>query len=67
VYSLQPEPKYTKKTLSVLMNHFSYLGPRSSGRSGKQSTTEEFAGEYQALMEQEFFDFVLYEVPWIVL
>jgi len=49
------------------MNHFNYLGPRSSGRSGKQSANEEFAGEYQALMEQEFFDFVLYEVPWIVL
>ncbi|OAX39006.1 ATPase, V1 complex, subunit C [Rhizopogon vinicolor AM-OR11-026] len=65
--AIRPEPKYTKKTLSVLMSHFSYLGPRSSGRSKKQSANEEFAGEYQALMEQEFFDFVLYEVPWIVL
>jgi V-type H+-transporting ATPase subunit C len=26
----------------------------------------EVAGEYQQLMEQEFFDFVLFEVPWIV-
>ncbi|KAJ8588194.1 ATPase V1 complex subunit C [Rhizopogon salebrosus TDB-379] len=66
-FAIRPEPKYTKKTLSILINHFSYLGPRSSGRSKKQSTGEEFAGEYQALMEQEFFDFVLYEVPWIVL
>ncbi|KAG1749692.1 ATPase V1 complex subunit C [Suillus paluster] len=65
--AIRPEPKYTKKTLSVLTSHFSYLGPRSSGRSKKQTTTEEFAGEYQSLMEQEFFDFVLYEVPWIVL
>ncbi|KAG1757907.1 ATPase V1 complex subunit C [Suillus lakei] len=65
--AIRPEPKYTKKTLSVLSNHLSYLSPRSSGRSQKQSTTEEFAGEYQSLMEQEFFDFVLYEVPWIVL
>ncbi|KAG2116952.1 ATPase V1 complex subunit C [Suillus clintonianus] len=65
--AVRPEPKYTKKTLSVLTNHFSYLSPRSSGRSQKQSTNDEFAGEYQSLMEQEFFDFVLYEVPWIVL
>ncbi|KAG0697161.1 ATPase V1 complex subunit C [Suillus ampliporus] len=65
--AIRPEPKYTKKTLSVLTSHFSYLSPRSSGRSKKQSTNEEFAGEYQSLMEQEFFDFVLYEVPWIVL
>ena len=49
------------------MSQFSYLGPRASGRSKNQGTSEEFAGEYQALMEQEFFDFVLYEVPWIVL
>ncbi|KIK46294.1 hypothetical protein CY34DRAFT_775045 [Suillus luteus UH-Slu-Lm8-n1] len=65
--AIRPEPKYTKKTLSVLTNHLSYLSPRSSGRAQKQNTADEFAGEYQSLMEQEFFDFVLYEVPWIVL
>ncbi len=27
---------------------------------------EDFVGEYQSLMDQEFFDFVLYELPWIV-
>ncbi|KAH7921145.1 ATPase, V1 complex, subunit C [Leucogyrophana mollusca] len=63
--AIKPEPKSTKKTLSVLTSHFSYLAPRS-GRSKKQGATEEFVGEYQSLMEQEFFDFVLYEVPWIV-
>ncbi|KAG9314647.1 ATPase V1 complex subunit C [Chiua virens] len=62
-----PDPKSTKKTLSVLTNHFVYLAPRS-GQSKKQkgSGTEDFVGEYQTLLEQEFFDFVLYEVPWIV-
>ncbi|KAG2370193.1 hypothetical protein BDR07DRAFT_1346491 [Suillus spraguei] len=65
--AIRPEPKYTKKTFSVLTNHLSYLSPRSSGRARKQNTADEFAGEYQSLMEQEFFDFVLYEVPWIVL
>ncbi|KAG1871181.1 ATPase V1 complex subunit C [Suillus tomentosus] len=66
-FAIRPEPKYTKKTLSVLTNHLSYLSPRSSGRAQKHGTADEFAGEYQSLMEQEFFDFVLYEVPWIVL
>ncbi|KAF8845406.1 ATPase, V1 complex, subunit C [Paxillus ammoniavirescens] len=65
--AIKPDPKSTKKILSVLTNHFKYLSPRS-GRSGKQQGggTEDFIGEYQSLMEQEFFDFVLYEVPWIV-
>lgn len=66
-FAIRPEPKYTKKSLSVLTNHLSYLSPRSSGRAQKHGTADEFAGEYQSLMEQEFFDFVLYEVPWIVL
>ncbi|KAG2160086.1 ATPase V1 complex subunit C [Suillus bovinus] len=65
--AIRPESKYTKKTLSVLTNHLSYLRPRSSSRAQTHSTADEFAGEYQSLMEQEFFDFVLYEVPWIVL
>lgn len=66
-FAIRPEPKSTKKTFTVLTNHFSYLSPRSSGRAQKQNAADEFAGEYQSLMEQEFFDFVLYEVPWIVL
>jgi V-type H+-transporting ATPase subunit C len=63
---VKPGPKLTKKTLTVLTNHFSYLGPRSNGAKGKKGDNEEFIGEYQTLMEQEFFDFVLFEVPWIV-
>jgi len=66
--AVKPDPKSTKKTLSALTNQFAYLAPRS-GRSKKQKGdgTDEFIGEYQTLLEQEFFDFVLYEVPWIVL
>ncbi|KAF9243802.1 ATPase V1 complex subunit C [Melanogaster broomeanus] len=64
--AIKPNPKSIKKTFSVLTNHFKYLAPRS-GRSKKQGgETEEFIGEYQSLLEQEFFDFVLFEVPWIV-
>jgi V-type H+-transporting ATPase subunit C len=63
---IKPEPKTTKKTLALLTTHFSYLAPRSNRTKGKSTDTEEFVGEYQTLMEQEFFDFVLFEVPWIV-
>jgi len=63
---IKPEPKTTKRTLAVLTNHFSYLSPRSNRAKGNNGENEEFAGEYQTLMEQEFFDFVLFEVPWIV-
>jgi len=63
---IKPEPKTTKRTLAVLTNHFSYLSPRSNRAKGNNGENEEFVGEYQTLMEQEFFDFVLFEVPWIV-
>jgi len=63
---IKPEPKTTKRTLTVLTTHFTYLSPRSNRAKGKKGDTEEFVGEYQTLMDQEFFDFVLFEVPWIV-
>ncbi|KAH7883898.1 ATPase V1 complex subunit C [Phlebopus sp. FC_14] len=64
--AIKPDLKSTKKTFSVLSNHFKYLAPRSGCSKKQVSNHEEFIGEYQSLMEQEFFDFVLYEVPWIV-
>ncbi|KAI0067873.1 ATPase V1 complex subunit C [Artomyces pyxidatus] len=65
--AIKPEPKATKRTLTLLQGHFSYLSPRSKGATAsKGETTEEVSGEYQTLLDQEFFDFVLYEVPWIV-
>ena len=64
---VQPEPKATKRALATLQTQFAYLGRRSNtGAKGKpQQTSDEVAGEYQSLLEQEFFDFVLAEVPWI--
>ncbi|THH21563.1 hypothetical protein EW146_g37 [Bondarzewia mesenterica] len=60
---IKPEPKSTKRTLTLLKNHFTYLSPRSRGAKPKSSsgggTTDEFVGEYQTLLEQEYFDFVL--------
>jgi len=67
--AVKPEPKTTKRTLTTLQRHFAYLSARSQGRAnskGGRSTNEEFAGEYQSLLDQEFFDFVLYEIPWVV-
>jgi len=63
---IKPDLKSTKKTLAILTSHFAYLSPKSNLVKGKISDNEEFVGEYQSLMDQEFFDFVIYEVPWIV-
>jgi V-type H+-transporting ATPase subunit C len=68
VCETQPEPKSTKKMLSVLTTHFAYLSPKSPAAkaNAKDAGLDELVGEYQSLMEQEFFDFVMFEVPWIV-
>ncbi|KAG6902816.1 hypothetical protein C0995_011303 [Termitomyces sp. Mi166 len=65
---IKPDPKVTKKTFNLLQVHFTYLSPRSnrSSSKGSRGEGEEYIGEYQSLMDQEFFDFVLFEVPWIV-
>ena len=54
--------------LGQLQGHFAYLGSRfgrAGGAKGSGGTNEDFVGEYQTLLEQEMFDFVLYEIPWI--
>jgi V-type H+-transporting ATPase subunit C len=65
---LKPETKGSKKALSVLATQFAYLAPRSnkSTKGPKADAAGEVAGEYQQLMDQEFYDFVVFEVPWIV-
>ncbi|QRW05757.1 V-type H+-transporting ATPase subunit C [Ceratobasidium sp. AG-Ba] len=67
---IKPEPKTTKRILDVLNTQFAYLGAKSKGRTAAKKSgglgDEEFVGEYQTLMEQEMFDYVLFEVPWIV-
>ncbi|KAJ7783529.1 hypothetical protein DFH07DRAFT_908232 [Mycena maculata] len=66
--AVKPDPKSAKKTFGLLQTQFSYLRPRSNRASSKGGSGEndEFVGEYQTLMEQEFFDFVLFEVPAVV-
>ncbi|KAK7463825.1 Vacuolar ATP synthase subunit C [Stygiomarasmius scandens] len=63
---VKPDPKSVKKTFGVLQSYFSYLGSSSKRANSKGGENEEFVGEYQTLMEQEFYDFVLFEVPWVV-
>jgi len=66
--ALKPDPKYSKRMLGQLQAHFTYLGSRfgrAGGAKGSGGTNEDFVGEYQTLLEQEMFDFVLYEIPWI--
>ncbi|KIY63679.1 ATPase, V1 complex, subunit C [Cylindrobasidium torrendii FP15055 ss-10] len=62
---VKPDTKSAKKLFELLQSQFSFLGS-SSGRYAKDKGQEEFVGEFQALMEQDFYDFVIYEVPWIV-
>ncbi|KAL7285688.1 hypothetical protein ACG7TL_000793 [Trametes sanguinea] len=71
-FFIKPEPKTTKRTLAILQSQFAYLGRRANpdklkNKSGGSGAAEEVVGEYQNLLEQEFFDFVLFEIPWIVL
>ncbi|KAI0314983.1 hypothetical protein OF83DRAFT_1062908 [Amylostereum chailletii] len=65
--AIKPEPNTTKRVLSLLQSHFAYLSPRSGGAKSSSAggTNDDFVGEYQSLLEQEFFNFVMFEVPWI--
>jgi len=63
---VEPEPKSVKKVFNILQTQFEYLSPKSNAAKGGKVAGEEFVGEYQTLMDQEFFNFVLYEVPWII-
>ncbi|PPR01180.1 hypothetical protein CVT24_006056 [Panaeolus cyanescens] len=64
--AIKPESKNAKKVFNILQTQFAYLSSKSNpNQSGKSSKDEEFAGEYQTIMDQDFFDFILYEVPWI--
>jgi len=52
----------------VLQAQFAYLSSKSNAakQGGKGASSEDFIGEYQTIMDQEFFDFILYEIPWVI-
>lgn len=69
--AVRPDPNSVKKTLSLLTTRFQYLALHKGGSSAKRKVksnadNSEVAGEYQQIMDQEFFDFVLFEIPWIL-
>jgi len=65
---VKPEPKSTKKIFNTLQAQFAYLRQKSNrSNSVKGAENADFVGEYQSLLDQEYHDFVMFEVPWIVL
>lgn len=61
------------KTLKTLSSSLSYLSQpdKSKKGGGKDNKTNddqgEVGGEWGALMEQEYYDFVLFELPKVVI
>ncbi|EJT97952.1 ATPase V1 complex subunit C [Dacryopinax primogenitus] len=64
---IKPDPRPSKRLITVLTSHFTYLNKQRAGKKSKKASgTDEYTGEYQSLMEQEFYDFVLFEVPSVL-
>lgn len=61
-FHLQPEPKTAVKTLKQLSSRFNYLAS-AKDRAKKQIQTDDLVGEWANVMEQEYYDFVLFEIP----
>ena len=64
VADTQPEPKTAVKTLKQLSARYNYLasGKGKEKKGGSSGATEEM-GEWANVMEQEYYDFVLFEIP----
>lgn len=67
---VRPEPKTAVKSLKTLSGEFSYLAGKSrapSGRNLKKPADSvgdgEVGGEWASVMEAEYYDFVLFEIP----
>ena len=69
---VEPEPKTAMRTLRSLSSHFAYLAASSrapESRKGKgsggggASGGDEVGGEFASVMEAEYYDFVLFELP----
>ena len=64
----QPDPRQAKKLLSTLTAHFKAFTPalKDASKNKKDSgagADDAAFGEYHGILEQEMFDFVLFEVP----
>ncbi|EIW68972.1 hypothetical protein TREMEDRAFT_39301 [Tremella mesenterica DSM 1558] len=70
---VKPDPKTAMKTLRTLSTHYTYLASASRGPSTRQgksgaatANTEDVGGEWASVMEAEFYDFVLFELPKVL-
>ncbi|WWC87946.1 uncharacterized protein L201_002846 [Kwoniella dendrophila CBS 6074] len=70
---VRPEPKTAVKTLRSISDHYSYLASASRGPStkknksgGSTSNSEDVGGEWASIMEAEYYDFVLFEIPKVI-
>lgn len=64
VTNSQPEPKTAVKTLKLLSARYNYLvsGKSKEKKKGGSNSNEEM-GEWTNVMEEEYYDFVLFEIP----
>lgn len=65
---VRPEPKTAIKSLRTLSGQFSYLASASRGpgtKKGKSGgvSNDDVQGEWASVMEAEYYDFVLFEIP----
>ncbi len=68
---VRPEPKSAVKTLRTLSSHYNYLASASRGPSSRKTksggvTGDEVGGEWATVMEAEYYDFVLFEIPKVL-
>ncbi|WRT65749.1 uncharacterized protein IL334_002697 [Kwoniella shivajii] len=70
---VKPEPKTAVKTLRSLSDHYNYLASSSRGPSTKKGKSggvtaggEDVGGEWASVMEAEYYDFVLFEIPKVI-
>ena len=66
---VNPQPKIALRALKALSGQFSYLSAASRGpqaqKKGKSggAVGDEVGGEWASVMEAEYYDFVLFEIP----
>ncbi|WVR03777.1 hypothetical protein IAU60_000772 [Kwoniella sp. DSM 27419] len=70
---VKPEPKTAVRTLRSLSDHYSYLAAASQGPSTKRgksgavtSNADDVGGEWAGVMEAEYYDFVMFEIPKVI-
>ncbi|KAJ9114834.1 hypothetical protein QFC20_001205 [Naganishia adeliensis] len=61
---VKPDAKSSLKTLKSLSGYFNFLTTKEKSTKGS-SGDNDVGGEFGAIMDQEYYDFVLFEVPQV--